>query len=412
MSRTLHKLNAKAVQSATRPGRLSDGGGLYLRISPTGSKSWGFMYNRHGKRSELGLGSFPAVSLQAARELSRQCREAIAEGRDPKETRTSTGKAAPKTFADAVADYLDSKGDEWSNKKHSQQWRMTLGPAYCASILDRSVADIELDAIAELLRPIWTTKSETASRLRARLEHVFAFAIVKGWRPAPNPAVWKGGLQHLLPKQRQEVQHHSALAVSDMPEFMERLATREALAARALEFTILTCARSGEVLGARWDEFDLDAGIWSIPAERMKLRKPFRIPLPADALALVRSLNERRVSDYVFLGQKLDRPLSSMSMLMLLRRLETGVTVHGFRSTFRDWVAERVFGAGDIAEKCLAHRVGGPIEVVYRRTELLAERRELLEMWSAYLRDGSEPDLARFSRMFATLQAQMLRVRA
>ena len=412
MSRTLNKLNAKTVQSATKPGRLGDGGGLYLRISPTGSKSWGFMYSRHGKRSEIGLGAYPAVSLQAARELARRYREAIADGRDPKEMRTSTAKAAPKTFADAVTAYLDGKGDEWSNRKHSQQWRTTLGPDYCASILDRSIADIEMDAIAALLLPVWTTKSETASRLRARLEHVFAFAIVKGWRSAPNPAVWKGGLQHLLPKQRQEVRHHSALAVSHMPDFMERLAIREALAARALEFTILTVARSGEVLGARWDEFDLDAGIWSIPAERMKLRKPFRVPLPAEASALVRSLAEQRVSDYVFPGRKLDRPLSGMSMLMVLRRIQEGVTVHGFRSSFRDWVAERVFGAGDIAEKCLAHRVGGPIEVVYRRTELLDERRELLEMWSAFLRDGSEPDLARFSRMFARLQTQMLRVRA
>jgi integrase len=385
MARTLHRLTDIAAKSGKlTPGRHSDGGGLYLSISPTGGKSWLFMWSRDGKRREMGMGGYPAVSLAKARAKAKDCRETVAENRDPIAEKK---REAEPTFAECVEKFLASMETGWRNEKHRAQWRMTLGESYCASLQKKRVSTIGTDNILSVLTPVWNAKPETASRLRGRIERVLEFAKAKGWRTGDNPALWRGHLRGVLPARKSETRgHHAAMDYRQVPAFLERVRGLEAMAARALEFLILTAARSGEVLGAQWAEIDFDAAVWTVPAIRMKAKKLHRVPLSKAALAMLKPLYEARVSDFIFPGQKSAKPLSNMAMEMLLRRMKIdGATVHGFRSSFRDWAGEETHFAREVAEAALAHEVGNAVEKAYRRGDALEKRRALMEAWATYL---------------------------
>jgi integrase len=393
MARTLNKLTDVKAKSALPAGRHSDGGGLYLTVSATGAKSWAFMWSRmepnakgvvRQKRVEMGLGSYPDLTLGKAREEARQCREAVADGRDPLAEKK---RAAEPTFSECADQFLDSMESGWRNEKHRAQWRMTLGPAYCASLQSKRVSTISTDDVLKVLTPVWATKPETASRIRGRIERVLEFAKAKSWRTGDNPALWRGHLRGVLPaRDRETKKNHPAMHYREVPGFLESLRMREALAARALEMLILTAARSGEVLGAKWTELDLESGVWTIPASRMKAKRIHRVPLSKSALDLLKPLSETRISEFVFPGQAKGKPLSNMAMEMQMRRMKTNdATVHGFRSSLRDWVSEETNFPREIAEAALAHTVGDETERAYRRGDALEKRRALMEAWAGHL---------------------------
>lgn len=383
VARNSKKLAAVDVKNRSKPGRHADGDGLYLNISTSGSKSWVFLWMKDRRRREMGLGSYPAVSLADARGKADECRRVVAAGGDPIATRDQD---QPKSFGECADAFIASMAGGWRNKKHANQWRMTLGDAYCKSIRSKSVAEVSTDDVLKILTPIWQTKAETASRLRGRIERVLDFARVKGWRQGENPALWRGHLKGAMPA-RQKLQrgHHAAMPYPDLPAFVERLQAAEAMAARGLEFLILTAARSGEVLGARWSEFDFEDGLWTVPGERMKAGKEHRVPLSDRALAIVKALHEARISDFVFPGQRKGKPLSVMAFTMLLRRLKMDqYTPHGFRSTFRDWCGDETTFPRELAEAALAHEVGNKVEAAYRRSDALVKRRKLMVAWERY----------------------------
>ncbi|CDX45287.1 Phage-related integrase [Mesorhizobium sp. SOD10] len=384
MVRTLQKLSdARAKSDALKPGRHSDGGGLYLNVSPSGSKSWLFMWVRNGKRREMGFGAYPGITLASARRKAIEYRAAVAEGRDPI---AEKAKDAEPTFGECADKFLASMEASWRNDKHRAQWRMTL-TEYCGTIRTKRVSEVGTDEVLEILLPIWNSKPETASRLRGRIERVLDFAKAKGWRTGENPALWRGHLKNVLPaRQRLSRGHHAAMPYVDVPPFIKRLRNAEAMAARALEFLILTAARSGEVYGAEWSEFDLDKALWVIPAERMKAAVEHRVPLSPPALDIVKSLYESRLSNrYVFPGQRTNRPLSSAAMEMLMRRMKVDAyTVHGFRSAFRDFAGDETGFPREIAEAALSHRVGDATERAYRRADAVEKRRKLMSAWAAF----------------------------
>lgn len=390
MTRALHKLNdAKAKSDNLKAGRHSDGGGLYLNVSPTGTKSWVYMWTRNGRRREMGLGAYPVVSLANARRKADACRTNVAEGRDPI---AAKAQQAEPTFGECADELVSSLEKSWRNEKHRAQWRMTL-TEYCKPIANIRVSDIGTNEVLKVLKPIWETKPETASRLRGRMERVLDYAKAKGWRTGENPALWRGHLKNILPpRQKLTRGHHAAMPYWDVPQFMRRLGQSEAMAARALEFLILTAARSGEVYGAQWPEIDLDAGIWTIPAGRMKAGKEHRVPLSTPALKILRELYETRVSDFVFPGHRSNCPLSSSAMEMLMRRMKMNAfTVHGFRSSFRDWAGDETSFPREIAEAALAHRVGDATEQAYRRATALTKRRELMQSWADHVSQSHTP---------------------
>lgn len=382
MARTLHKLSDVKAKSNLKAGRHGDGGGLYLNVTPSGTRSWLFMWVRDGKRREMGLGAYPAVTLAAARRKAEKCRTDVSEGRDPIADREQRSEP---TFGECANELLASMESSWRNEKHRAQWRMTL-TVYCKPIASTKVSLIGTNEVLKVLTPIWRTKPETASRLRGRIERVLDYAKAKGWRQGENPALWRGHLKNILPaRQKLARGHHAAMPYADVPAFVQRLRRSEAVAARALEFLILTAARSGEVYGAQWSEFDLDGAVWTIPAGRMKAGKEHRIPLSRSALRVIQELAEVRVSDFVFPGQRPKKPLSSSAMEMLMRRMKADAyTVHGFRSSFRDWVGDATSFPREIAEAALAHRVGDATEQAYRRADALAKRKKLMAAWADY----------------------------
>lgn len=397
MARGSSKLTDTTARSASlKPGRHSDGGGLYLNVSGAGSKSWLFMWAVGGKRREMGLGAYPAIGLAKARKLAGDCRDAVAEGRDPIAEKKAEAPTEP-TFGEAADQLMASMKGSWRNAKHRDQWAMTLSrkrdndgalvrDGYCLHLIDRKVSKIGTAEVLKALNPIWAIKAETASRLRGRIERVLDYAKAKGWRIGENPALWRGHLANILPaRQKLARGHHAAMPYDEVSAFLVRVRNAEALAARALELTILTAARSGETLNAVWSEFDLDRAVWTIPARRMKVGIEHRVPLPARAVEILRQLHEARISDYVFPGQRAGRPLSNMAMEMLLRRLKVDVTVHGFRSAFRDWAGEETSFPREVAEQALAHTIGDATERAYRRGDALEKRRKLMEAWAAYL---------------------------
>ncbi len=327
----------------------------------------------------MGLGGYPDVSLSRARTLATECRELVATGRNPIEERR---RDAVPNFGDCADQFISSMESQWKNEKHRAQWRMTL-EAYAGPIRQKSVADIDTDDVLKVLTPIWETRPETASRLRGRIERVLDFAKARSWRSGENPALWRSHLRHVLPvRSKLSRGHHAAMPYQDVRALVERLRPLEAIAARALEFLILTAARSGEVREAKWEEIDMDRKLWSIPGDRMKTGLPHRVPLSQPAIDILSGLAKKRVSEFVFPGQKAGRPMSNMAYAMLVRRIKLGeFTVHGFRSAFRDWVGDETSFPRELA---LAHQVGGEVERAYRRSDALEKRRELMDAWAEH----------------------------
>lgn len=386
MARSLQKLSDTFVKSGKlKSGRHSDGGGLYLNVSDTGSRSWLFMWKKDGKRREMGLGPYPDIGLAKARAKAADCRAFVADGKDPILERDRQETIAP-TFGDEADALIIAMKPQFRNAKHIAQWEMTL-KVYAKPLRPKPVNEIETDDVLKVLKAIWLEKPETASRVRGRIERVLDSARAKGLRTGENPARWRGHLDHLLPK-RQTLSrgHHASMGYDSVPALMNRLRESDAMAARALEFLILTAARSGEVLLAKWEEIDFVNKVWTVPPVRMKAGREHRVPLSEAALAIVKHLYEHRTNDFVFAGQRAKRPLSSMSMAMLLRRLKlSDVSVHGFRSSFRDWAGDRTSFPREIAEAALAHAVGDATEQAYRRSDALARRRKLMEAWEKFL---------------------------
>ena len=396
MARQLCKLNARSVASIAISGRHSDGGGLYLNVTLTGARSWLFMWKVKGKRREMGLGSFQKVSLAKARELASRYRAEIADGLDPIVARRASLSVSFGTCADR---YIEAKSPEWRNAKHVAQWKMTLCK-YAASIRNMPVDSIGTTEVLSVLQPIWSARPETASRLRGRIEHVLDAARASGYRTGENPARWRGHLDKLLSKRAKLTRgHHAAMPFHDVPQLVKTLRQRAGVSALALEFLILTAARSGEVIKARWAEVDLSSRVWVVPAARMKAGREHRVPLTASALSILDKLKSYGNEVYIFSAPSDDRPISGMALEMLLRRMEiTGVTIHGFRSSFRDWAGEVSPFPREVAEAALAHVIGDKAEQAYRRGDALEKRRIMMEAWSSFLEDDGAFKVVQFRK--------------
>ena len=385
-----HKLRDTQIKGLPA-GRHGDGDGLWLYVQKSGTRSWVFIYIRQGVRREFGLGSYGnasgKISLADARSRADEAREIIKHGGDPtKEMAHRRRMVKLRTFGECADELLTSKENTFRNAKHAAQWKMTL-TEYAQPLRKIPVGDVTTDDVVRVLRPLWADKQETASRLRGRIEKVLDYAKAVGLRSGENPARWKGHLDHILPaRQRLARGHHAAMAYSDVPAFMVKLVGIDGFGARALELCILTATRSGEVLNAKWPEFDLEKALWAIPAERMKMGKEHVVPLPARALAVLQGLKAKRLSDYVFPGTAPRKPLSNMTMTAVMRRMKKGeFTVHGFRSSFRDWAGDATNFPRDVAEMALAHKVGDEVEQAYRRGSALAKRKKLMDAWAAYV---------------------------
>jgi integrase len=394
MPKKAKELSAIQVRKLTKPGLHAVGGvaGLLLQVTPSGARSWILRATVGNRRRDIGLGGFPDVDLAYARDRARETRELIRQGIDPVEHKKAmkaeliASQAKARTFAECARLYLAKKGHEFKNGKHAAQWRTTL-ETYAYPVIGRLPVDkVELAHIVQILEPIWTTKTETAARLRGRIESVLAYATVSGYRSGDNPARWRGNLDAVLakPSKVKKVQHHRAIPWQEVGAFMVDLRQREGVAARALEFLILTATRSGEVRGATWEEFDLDSKTWTVPAERMKAGKTHTIPLCADAVRLLKALPRLDDSPYIFPAPR-GGQLSDMALSAVMRRMSVDATPHGFRSTFRDWCAESTNYAHDVAEMALAHTIPDKVVAAYRRGDLLQKRTSLMRDWCRYL---------------------------
>lgn len=384
-------LTVKQVEKIIRdakPGSTSDGEGLYLRITPQGSSSWQFRYTIAGKRRLMGLGGCADVGLAEARDKAAQARKQVKQGIDPLEAKHIEDveeQAKATTFKDAANEYIKLHRAGWKNAKHAQQWENTLRDYVFPRFGDKPIQEVDTAQVLAVLKPIWQEKPETANRVRNRIELVIDAQRAQGLFTGSNPAAWRGHLDKLLPKRSKASKtHHAAMDYRKLPEFYARLqGERESLSSTALALTILTACRTSEVLLAQWDEFDLDGALWTIPGERMKAGRPHRVPLSGEALRLLESLPNRK--GLLFPGQRKGKPLSNMAMTMCLRKLKhPDLTVHGFRSTFRDWAAEETHYPNIVAEQALAHVVGNAVEAAYRRGDLLEKRRALMTDWAAY----------------------------
>jgi integrase len=394
MARRTERLTALQIGRLKASGNHPDGNGLYLQIAGN-ARSWVFRYSINGRERYLGLGSLAAVGLAAARQKAADARKLIADGIDPISAKhAARGAAAAEagnamTFAACAAAYIKSHGAGWRSEKHAAQWTATLS-TYAYPVFGKlAVGDIAVGHVMKVLEPIWTARPATASRVRGRIEAVLGWATARGFRRGDNPALWRGHLQNLLPSPRKvhKVEHYAALAYEDIGEFMNLLRGLGYTASRALQFVILTAARTSEATGARWSEIDLRAATWTIPANRMKAGREHRVPLSSAAIAVLpaRPPFPNAPDDFVFPGGRKGRPLSNGAMLALLRRMgRDDVTPHGFRSTFRDWAAERTNYPREVAEMALAHAVSDKVEAAYRRGDLFEKRRRLMNEWAAF----------------------------
>jgi integrase len=395
MARHLHKLTDRQIRTAAKP--LADGGNLW--IYPRGNaRSWIFRYSLAGRAREMGLGAYPDVPLAEARERAAEHRKILRAGLDPIEHRRAERKRQASaaegatTFTQCAARYIRAHRHGWRNRKHARQWVSTLR-TYARPVIGATpVAEVGTDDILSILSPIWTTKTETAKRVQGRLENILDWATARGYRTGDNPARWRGHLAKILPRPSRvkRVVHHPAMPYADLPAFMVELREQKGTAARALEFTILTASRTGEAIGAEWREVDLKAGVWNVPPERMKAKRPHRVPLATAAIAVLRELP--RTNDYVFAGARYGRPISNMSMLQTMRRMGYGVNgtrgdyvPHGMRSAFRDWCAEQTAFPREVAEAALAHVNPNKVEASYQRGDLFEKRRQLMDAWAEYL---------------------------
>ncbi|HEV7910182.1 MAG TPA: tyrosine-type recombinase/integrase [Methylocella sp.] len=405
MARCINKLSARAAATFSRPGRHSDGGNLFLAIDKTGRRRWTFLWRRGGTTHEIGLGSASAVSLARARELASEYRDGLAKGVSPLERREAEQRArdGKKTFGACADALLDAKSSEWRNAKHRAQWKMTL-EEYAKPLRALPVDGVTTEAVLSVLQPIWQSIPETASRLRGRIEAVLDFAKAHGWRAGENPAAWRGHLALILPRRSKLARgHYAAMPFDDVPAFIGKLREREATAALALEFAILTAARSGEVLGARWAEIDVEEKVWTIPASRMKGGREHRVPLSTKVLAILERLCVVRSGPFVFPGQRHGNLLSPRALEMVLHRMKIeGVTVHGFRSAFRDWCGETTSFPRELAEAALAHVSGDATERAYRRGDALEKRRKLMEAWAGFCEPKAGSNVLSMTRQNAS----------
>ncbi|MBK1688900.1 tyrosine-type recombinase/integrase [Rubrivivax gelatinosus] len=396
MPKIAKELNALAVSRLKAPGVHPVGvvPGLALQVSETGGRSWVLRVMVGTRRRWMGLGGYPEVSLADARDKARAARELVRQGVDPiekaREQRSAlkSSAARTKTFRAVAEAYVDAHRSAWRNAKHAAQWAATLETYAHPVVGDLLVADIEREHVLEILRPIWTEKTETATRVRGRVESVLSYAMAAGYRPEGlNPARWRGHLDKLLPKPSKvaKVEHHPALPIPRVGEFMQRLRAMQGMGARALEFAILTAARSGEVRGATWNEIDIEAAVWTVPASRMKAGKEHRVPLSTAAVDLLKAV-PRLVNDdnLVFVSPR-GKALSDMTLSAVTRRMAESAVPHGFRSTFRDWAAERTTYPSDLAETALAHAIGNKVEAAYRRGDQFEKRRRMMADWAAFL---------------------------
>jgi integrase len=380
------RLSARKAATASI-GTHSDGGGLYLRVRQNGSRAWVFRWAREGRVREMGLGPLHTVSLSDARNTAQRYRLLLAEGVDPLHRRRTdqAARGGTPTFRECAERFLEAQSQGWSNPKHRAQWASTLSQHAYTRLGELPVDQVDTPGVLDVLQPLWQTKTETASRLRGRIERVLDWAKVRGYRSAENPARWRGHLQALLPAPAKvkPPRHHTALDWRQIPRFMSDLRARGGVGARALEFAILTVARSGEVRGMKWSE--LDGDVWIVPALRMKGRREHRVPLTARAVAILDEVKRFDSPDLVFPGERSGRPMSDMTLAAVLRRMgRPDITVHGFRSTFRDWAGETTAHPREVCEQALAHRLQDRAEAAYRRGDLMEKRRLLMVDWEAY----------------------------
>ena len=397
MRRGTNRLRPLQIERFKGPGKLSDGNGLYLVIGSNGSRTWVFRYTRKGKAVELGLGAVANVPVKQARAAAGDLRGALAGGEDPRDYRdrqrrlVALKQARSVTFENAAQQYIEANKAGWRNAKHGAQWTATL-KRYAYPVFGNSaVADVTVADVLKVLSPIWSTKPETASRLRGRIEAVLDYGKVHGWREGENPARWKGGLEMTLPARGKvrRIKHHAAMPYVEVPALLKTLAGAEGVAPLALRFVILTAVRTGEAIGARWTEFDTADRLWTIPLDRMKAGREHRVPLSDQACEVLEQLP--RMSEWVFPGRRAKTGLSNMSLLQTLRRVEKGdVTTHGFRSSFRDWAAEQTAFPREVIESALAHTIGSQVELAYLRSDLLEKRRTLMAAWGRHCAGLSE----------------------
>jgi integrase len=394
---TIGRLTALKVEKAKQPGMYPDGGGLYLRVTPEGTKQWVLRYMLDRRPHWMGLGPLSLYSLQEARTKAQEARKLRHEGIDPIEARRAERarkrleEAKVITFKQCAEAYVTAHRAGWRNGKHAAQWGATLRAYAYPHIGPLPVQSVDTDLVLKVLEPIWTKKPDTANRVRGRIESILDFAKVRAYRDGENPARWRGHIDKLLaaPSKIRQVEHHAALPYAELAEFLTRLRKQEGVAPRALEFAILTGARTGEVLGARWNEIDLLDKTWTVPAARMKAHREHRVPLSARALAILGEMQATRQDDadeaFVFPGRKSKTPLSNMAFLMLLRRMGRGdLTAHGFRATFKTWASERTSFQNEIVEASLAHVIGDKVEQAYLRGDLFEKRCRLMHAWARF----------------------------
>jgi integrase len=401
-------LTAKRLERLQTPGRYRDGGqrGLYLQVASASNRSWIFRFERDGKEFAMGLGSANVISLRAARKKAQEAREKLINGVNPllkkREDRAAERLRAAQamTFGEAAEMYYRTMAPGWRNLRHAGQWCQTVlgrklrgtptDEDHCRLLRPLPVAAIDTGLVLKVIEPLWLERTETASRIRSRIERVLSWAIARGYRSGPNPALWRGHLDTMLPSPAKiaKPNHHEAMPYDQLPRFIEALVSKEGITAKALLFKILTNARSGEAVRARFSEIDLREKVWTVPGERMKNGQVYRVPLSAPALELLASLPREAGSDIVFLGNDRERPSSTRSLLSLMERMNVTGNVHGLRSTFADWAHERSGAENMIIELCMAHTVGSAVERAYRRTDLMEKRRRLMNQWGEFCMSG------------------------
>lgn len=397
MARSINKLSDRGVKAKKEPGYYGDGAGLWLQVSKTSSKSWVFRYTKNRRTHDIGLGSALNVSLALAREKAAELRAALGRGDDPMSGRLAAkAQAASRmTFAECAEKFIEANRAGWKNPKHADQWENTL-KTYAYPVIGRlDVSNIDTDHVIKILEPIWMERNETASRLRQRVERVLSWSTTRNLRTGENPARWKGHLDTLLPRpsavQKTTKTHHAALPYQDAPAFVQSVRAQPGVAPRALEFTILTVARTSEVIGATWEEIDFDQAVWTVPSRRMKANKEHRVPLPARALEILHEMEKQpRNGNHIFPGWGEKSHLSNMAMLKLLGRMgRDDLTVHGFRSTFRDWAGETTHHPREVIEHALAHQLRDKAEVSYARGTLFEKRRALMNDWASFIESAA-----------------------
>ena len=401
MRRRINRLSALAVSRVRKRGMHPDGAGLYLQVTAPGVKSWVYRFMLDGTARYMGLGPLPTVTLAAARLKASDARLLRGEGIDPIDARhAATAEARLEaarsiTFKDAAERYMEAHKAGWRSEKHAAQWHATLETFVYPVFGALAVQDVDVALVMKVLEPIWGTKPETASRIRGRIEAILDWASARGYRRGENPARWRGHMSNLLPRRSKvrRVEHHPALPYGEVGAFMVNLRRQEGAGAAALEFLILTACRAGEVIGARWGEFNIGGAVWTVPAERVKADRQYRVPLSPAALTIINAMEEVRTTGhgdgFVFPSGKRDRPLSDTALRAVLKRLRrSDVTVHGFRSSFRDWAAEQTNYPREVAEMALGHTVGDRVEAAYRRSDLFEKRRRMMNEWARFC--GSE----------------------